>query len=454
MRRTDRRTKMPGPRARAARGGVGASISAIGMTLLTGAKGVVGQVTDLVEGELSGGGGDAKGAAAAALRRGGPGAALRGAAAPGAKYSHFEAELAAMQRDSATYCDEPPDLDYAAWRDAFGLADNEGRIGALLEGNVLVSELQARLVPLLVRREEFWCRYFFRLQKLQQREEQRQRLAARAMSHVAGDDEELGWDDEPAPHAGGPEVDGGAGAAAAAPAPAAGAAAAAAVGAGASVAGAAPAAAEEEPAAAADAAAADAAPAAAAAGPAPVADEAGAEGADAVEGTSEAQQAAAAEGPAAAAAEAAPAAPPPAEPQPQQQPAAARPPPPSVLSIDSGFSTPVRLGSDGGESSAAAHADSASDGSLGFSAGGPRGSGWAVVGAPRPKGSPVIEEPEAPRRWRTGPRPRRRGRRPRRRRVRVRRRTSRGRMIGNRVVTLWEVPRRPAPLRPLLIVGR
>jgi hypothetical protein len=69
-----------------------------------------------------------------------------------------------MQRDSSTYCDEPPDAaDYAAWRGAsFDLAAHEPRIAALLAANALVRELEERLVPLLVERDEFWSRYFYR----------------------------------------------------------------------------------------------------------------------------------------------------------------------------------------------------------------------------------------------------------------------------------------------------
>ena len=38
------------------------------------------------------------------------------APASGARYSRLDSDIAAMQRDSATYCDEPEDSDgYAAW---------------------------------------------------------------------------------------------------------------------------------------------------------------------------------------------------------------------------------------------------------------------------------------------------------------------------------------------------
>jgi len=71
-------------------------------------------------------------------------------------------KVAAMQRDSSTYCDEPDAPDYATWRAAFDLAAEEARIDQVVKGNALVAELQARLVPLLVERQDFWGRHFFR----------------------------------------------------------------------------------------------------------------------------------------------------------------------------------------------------------------------------------------------------------------------------------------------------
>jgi hypothetical protein len=72
-----------------------------------------------------------------------------------------------MQRDSATYCDDPADTaDFAAWRAAAAAAappeDAEARIAEALAAAPVVGELQARLVPALVAREDFWARYFFR----------------------------------------------------------------------------------------------------------------------------------------------------------------------------------------------------------------------------------------------------------------------------------------------------
>ena len=69
------------------------------------------QVKDAIQTELSDNPGDRPRRAQRSLTG-------RGGAAGGgsSKYSRLEAEVAAMQRDSGTYCDEPPDTDaYEAW---------------------------------------------------------------------------------------------------------------------------------------------------------------------------------------------------------------------------------------------------------------------------------------------------------------------------------------------------
>lgn len=68
-----------------------------------------------------------------------------------------------MQRDSATYCDEPANTeDFASWKAGFDFATAQADIDRLLAENAFMSELQARIVPIIVEREDFWHRYFYR----------------------------------------------------------------------------------------------------------------------------------------------------------------------------------------------------------------------------------------------------------------------------------------------------
>eukprot|EP00898_Chlorokybus_atmophyticus_P001742 jgi/Chlat1/2569/Chrsp175S02414 len=108
------------------------------------------------------------------------------------KYSRMHAEVSAMQRDSSTYCDEPEDAaDYAAWKEAFRMEDKQADIEGVLKDNAFMQELQTRIVPLIVERETFWMRYFYRLYKLQQAQEARNELMKRA---TVSEEDELSWD--------------------------------------------------------------------------------------------------------------------------------------------------------------------------------------------------------------------------------------------------------------------
>lgn len=72
-------------------------------------------------------------------------------------------QVAAMQRDSSTYLDEPSDGDdFSKWRSSFSLAAAQPQIDAILADNSFMAELHARIVPVVVEAEDFWLRYFYR----------------------------------------------------------------------------------------------------------------------------------------------------------------------------------------------------------------------------------------------------------------------------------------------------
>ena len=89
--------------------------------------------------------------------------------APAIRPPSLEQRVAAMQRDSATYCDEPEDLaGFERWTSGFDVDSPtvSAEVECVLEGNAFMAELQARIVPLVVTREEFWQRYFYALRRI------------------------------------------------------------------------------------------------------------------------------------------------------------------------------------------------------------------------------------------------------------------------------------------------
>ncbi|KAJ0453765.1 putative BSD domain-containing protein [Helianthus annuus] len=108
-------------------------------------------------------------------------------------YSRFESQLNAIQTDVRTYCDDPEDLDeYNKWKLGFVLSDMEGEIEKLIGGGGSVEEIYKKVVPNPVDDVSFWCRYFYRVNKLKQQEELRVHFVRRALS--VDDEEELSWD--------------------------------------------------------------------------------------------------------------------------------------------------------------------------------------------------------------------------------------------------------------------
>jgi hypothetical protein len=68
-----------------------------------------------------------------------------------------------MQRDSNTFCDEPPESpEYSAFLAGFDVKAKEADIAELLKSNKFMAELHSSLVPVVVTGDEFWRRYFFR----------------------------------------------------------------------------------------------------------------------------------------------------------------------------------------------------------------------------------------------------------------------------------------------------
>ncbi|CAI5511603.1 unnamed protein product [Closterium sp. Naga37s-1] len=168
--------------------GVGHSIEEFGSSLWKGTTEILASVKEavaMVEEEVA--------ANAAGARPRAPSAAAGLASAiPRGKYSRYEALVSAMQRDSSTYCDEPEDTeDFAKWVESFDLKNREADVEAVLKDNAFMQELQSRIVPLIVERETFWTRYFYRLYRLQQAEDARADLVKRA---TTSEEEDLSWD--------------------------------------------------------------------------------------------------------------------------------------------------------------------------------------------------------------------------------------------------------------------
>jgi len=108
--------------------------------------------------------------------------------------NQYQARIALLQKDEHTYKNNPSDPTFNDWTSTFDIAAHTEAISHLLTTNESVREFHTLLVPSAVSYRDFWNRYYFRLQKLEQEEQRRLALLKSTIESV--DDEEFNWDAE------------------------------------------------------------------------------------------------------------------------------------------------------------------------------------------------------------------------------------------------------------------
>ncbi|KAI3469489.1 hypothetical protein Pfo_026152 [Paulownia fortunei] len=107
-------------------------------------------------------------------------------------YSRIEAMIHGVQCNIRTYCDELEESGYNEWKMGFRVEENREEIERLVEENGVIKEIYNEVVPGKVDEETFWCRYFYRVDKVVKAEEARARIVERAI--FGEEEEELSWD--------------------------------------------------------------------------------------------------------------------------------------------------------------------------------------------------------------------------------------------------------------------
>ncbi|KAJ3031651.1 UNVERIFIED_CONTAM: BSD domain-containing protein 1 [Siphonaria sp. JEL0065] len=117
------------------------------------------------------------------------------------------ATILALRRDAATYTSDPSALPtstspstsekelserYTAFKASFEISTFSAKIARLLDEDSEVRGLMTKIVPSSISYEEFWTRYFFRVQEVDREEEARKKL----ISNADLNEEEIGWSDE------------------------------------------------------------------------------------------------------------------------------------------------------------------------------------------------------------------------------------------------------------------
>ncbi|KAL1914796.1 uncharacterized protein VTP21DRAFT_7888 [Calcarisporiella thermophila] len=104
-----------------------------------------------------------------------------------------EAQLAKIRTDASTYTTEPEnDAFYRTFVAGFSAQEYTEEISRLLEEHPEVREMMEKLVPEVIKYEDFWKHYFWRVWQVEQEDERRKKLVKDAVE--AHGDEEFSWD--------------------------------------------------------------------------------------------------------------------------------------------------------------------------------------------------------------------------------------------------------------------
>lgn len=111
----------------------------------------------------------------------------------------YEARIHSLRTDTTTYCSEPVDsADYDLWKETFGIdtPNTKKTISDLLVNSQEVRSLYTKLVPSAVAHQEFWQRYFYKLDALERAERKRTALMERAERSGTEEEDDLSWGDD------------------------------------------------------------------------------------------------------------------------------------------------------------------------------------------------------------------------------------------------------------------
>jgi len=115
----------------------------------------------------------------------------------GVMVNRQQARILALENEIGTYCTESGDRDdFLIWKKEFNLQSKTDEISRILSEREKVRESHSKLVPVTVSYSDFWERYYYKLNKLQQEDERRAALVKRATNSAHSDEEQFSWDEE------------------------------------------------------------------------------------------------------------------------------------------------------------------------------------------------------------------------------------------------------------------
>jgi len=112
-----------------------------------------------------------------------------------------QAQLHALASDPTTYSKDPESADclseaWTSYLASMDLDSRQGEISELMINNQHIRKHYSDMVPICVQHKLFWARYFFKVHLIEQQEQKRAALKARAEQTKVESDSEINWDDD------------------------------------------------------------------------------------------------------------------------------------------------------------------------------------------------------------------------------------------------------------------
>jgi hypothetical protein len=113
----------------------------------------------------------------------------------------YKQELEQLQSNEQTYLTDPANnqaLFSGEWSDNFNPDTYKSQISDILIENSSMRLLYSQLVPAQISNNQFWSRYFFKVNQLEEEHKKRVKLLERAINDTQNEDkkDELDWDEE------------------------------------------------------------------------------------------------------------------------------------------------------------------------------------------------------------------------------------------------------------------
>lgn len=112
--------------------------------------------------------------------------------------NRYENELKAIQLDENIYLSDPEEAEeFTKWKESFNPDDFKATVSDLLIENSSMHLIYSKLVPAQLSNDQFWCRYFYRINIFEEEQKKRIKLLERVKEATnMTTDETVNWDED------------------------------------------------------------------------------------------------------------------------------------------------------------------------------------------------------------------------------------------------------------------